>query len=389
MGERKETILILEPAGVGGICQYTYKLTSYLVTNGCEVNLITNKNYEFDKGKNFKVIKKFMKVNFNKSSLKLFQKIINGFLYILSLLFIVFYVLNNKVSIVHMQWISSPIIDRYFVKLLKSLKVKIVVTAHNIIPHEPKDKDKVNFSRLYNEVDQIIVHSNKNIEQAKKILKINDYKKFNVIPHGNFAFSVPHNTSHSQLRESFGINEKDKTLLFFGLIREYKGLDILLESLNILNRKFHDWKLIIAGNSDNFLSYEKQIKEYEIENKVIKNISYIPIEEVGNYFIASDVVVLPYRNIYQSGVVQMSYSYGKPIIGTKVGGLVDVIEDGKSGYLVEPNSPHALAEILYDTFKNRDLKEMGNYAQYLSNTKYSWDSISKLTIKLYKNTVKR
>lgn len=147
-------------------------------------------------------------------------------------------------------------------------------------------------------------------------------------------------------RNYFGLNEDEKVLLFFGFIRPYKGLDLLIEGL--AKTKSKNVKLIIAGE---FYTDEKPYfylaKQWRIEDKLIWKNHFISNEEVGLYFCAADLVVQPYKHATQSGVTQIAYHFEKPMIVTDVGGLAEIVPDGISGYLVSPNAEDIAAKIDY------------------------------------------
>ncbi|MBB3108569.1 glycosyltransferase involved in cell wall biosynthesis [Paenibacillus phyllosphaerae] len=380
--EVKQKVVIIEPAGKGGICHYTYKLAASIKAHNYNTVLITNRDYEFenDSNINFQVKNWFVNLRWNKK-FKKYSRMLNGALYVLTLMRIVLYLILSQSKQVHMQWISSPTIDRVFISILKIIGIKVILTAHNVLPHEPTESDRFKYEHLYNKVDHVIVHSESNISQVKENINITNLDKFTVIPHGNYMFENMNQTEHHVIPKE--VIKGKKVLLFFGVIRPYKGLDILLDALNNMKGEYEDWVLVIAGSCDNFNEYEEMINKYSLEEKVIRHIKYIPMENIAAYFSISDVVVLPYRNIYQSGVVQMAYAFGKPVICSRVGGFVDVVDEGETGLLFETGSSDELSKILLFALTKADLNQMGQNASYLARTKYSWEQISVKTIGLY------
>ncbi|MFH1760473.1 MAG: glycosyltransferase, partial [bacterium] len=116
----------------------------------------------------------------------------------------------------------------------------------------------------------------------------------------------------------------------------------------------------------------------------MKKIGYIPIEESSLYFSSADMVVLPYRNVYQSGILFLSYAHSRPVIAANVGGLPEVVEDGKSGFIVEPDNPEELADKINLAFSpNANLTEMGKYGFQMANMKFSWQSAAEKTYNFY------
>jgi len=272
--------------------------------------------------------------------------------------------LSKKPDIVHFHQIKVPFVEYWFYKLIGLNNVKIVITLHYIIPFEHKVITPF-LNYIYNTVDGIIVHSEENLKVLKNYVSEKEQKKIKVIHHGEYSLLLK-NISREEARKILEIDNGKKVLLFFGYIRRYKGLDILLESVKILKEEYPEIFLIIAGEDiEGFSRYQKIINELDI-------------------FSASDVVVLPYRNIYQSGIVFLSYAHSRPVITTDVGGFPDVVEDGKSGYIVTSNCSTALAEKIEKLFSSpSDPAKMGDYGYRIAKQKFSWESAAKKTYSLY------
>ena len=184
-------------------------------------------------------------------------------------------------------------------------------------------------------------------------------------------------------RNYFGLNEDEKVLLFFGFIRPYKGLDLLIEGL--AKTKSENVKLIIAGE---FYTDEKPYfdlaKKWEIGDKLIWKNHFISNEEVGLYFCAADLVVQPYKHATQSGVTQIAYHFEKPMIVTDVGGLAEIVPDGISGYLVSPNAEDIAAKIDY-FYENPEQGQILEKGLRQEKKKYLWSVMTKNLIDLSQN----
>jgi glycosyltransferase involved in cell wall biosynthesis len=156
--------------------------------------------------------------------------------------------------------------------------------------------------------------------------------------------------------------------------------------------KINNLTLIIAGNpetSELELKYRNIISKLPKEIKVIYHAEFIPDAEIEKYFIASDVVVLPYRRISHSGILHIAYSFGKPVIATNVGDFEETIEEGKSGFVLSSNSQENLSEKIIQAFSDRlKLEEMGKYARHLSTTKYTLKNIAELMKAIYEKMIK-
>ena len=158
------------------------------------------------------------------------------------------------------------------------------------------------------------------------------------------------------------LNIKAKNvILFFGIIREYKGLDVLIESINLLKANLNDFHALIVGECyENINKYRSLIDKYELSSLITFINEYVPNEEVSKYFSCSDVVVLPYKTASQSGVLQIAYHFDIPVVTTDVGGLSEYIENNSTGILIESDNPIKLSEILYDNLSNNSFQKLSN-----------------------------
>ena len=247
-------------------------------------------------------------------------------------------------------------------------KTKVVSILDNIIPHEHRPGDKILSKYFVSSIDAFIAMSKSVYDDLKSL---NDKKPCLLSPHpiyDNFGTAV----SREEAIGSLGLDPSAKYMLFFGFIRDYKGLDILLKAIADERIKNSDIKLIVAGefynNSEKYFELEKQLG---LEGKMIWRTDFIADEQVKNYFCASDIIVQPYKTATQSGVTQIAYHFEKPMLVTNVGGLPEIVPNGKVGYSVEPEAK-VIADAISDFYCN------GRYAEFVENIKeekkkYSWD----------------
>jgi len=147
-------------------------------------------------------------------------------------------------------------------------------------------------------------------------------------------------------------SSSSKVLLFFGYVRKYKGLDILIEALPLVKKEYPDIKLLIVGEFyDNPSVYTDKIKSLGLENDVVLINRFVANEEVAQYYEASDVVVLPYRSATQSGILNVAYGFYKPAVVTDVGGLSEFVKNGETGIIVQPDSPDEIYKGISEIFK--------------------------------------
>lgn len=247
-------------------------------------------------------------------------------------------------------------------------KTKVVSILDNIIPHEHRPGDKILSKYFVSSIDAFIAMSKSVYDDLKSL---NDKKPCLLSPHpiyDNFGTAV----SREEAIGSLGLDPSAKYMLFFGFIRDYKGLDILLKAIADERIKNSDIKLIVAGefynNSETYFELEKELG---LEGKIIWRTDFIADEQVKNYFCASDIIVQPYKTATQSGVTQIAYHFEKPMLVTNVGGLPEIVPNGKVGYSVEPEA-EVIADAINDFYSN------GRYAEFVENIKeekkkYSWD----------------
>ncbi|MDU1567704.1 glycosyltransferase family 4 protein [Clostridium tertium] len=293
----------------------------------------------------------------------------------------------NKIDIIHVQWFILSPVDSYFIKKIKKIGVKIVVTVHDILPFNEKFYDYKSHKEIYTFADKIIVQAKPNIDRINSIFS-NVSKKVLYIPHGNFI-------DHAQIiskedaRNLLGIDRNKKVLLFFGQIKRVKGLDVLIKAFNeiIKSKEGENILLVIAGKvwEDDFSVYEQLINEVD-NSKFRCDIKYIPDDQIAWYYCSADINILPYREVYQSGVVHLSYAYEKPVIATNIGSFPEVIIDKETGLLVEKDNYNELKDaILSLIHDDKIMKKMGIDGKRYIRNNFSWDVITDEIENIYYN----
>ena len=254
---------------------------------------------------------------------------------------------------------------------IKNRKTKVMVICDNVIPHERKLSDRIFTKYFFNSVDYFITMS-KSVQSDLFSLYPKAKEKLLFHPvYSNFGEVIDKEEAKKKLNL-----KSDNILLFFGFIRDYKGLDVLLQAVALIKDKM-DFTLVVAGE---FYSNEKETtsltEELGLKNIVKYYKDFIPTNEVKYYFSACDVVVLPYKSATQSGIVQIANNFDKPMISTKVGGIPEVIENGKTGYLVEKENPEQLANAILKYYnENKEAEFVENIKNEAS--KYSWGEFVK------------
>lgn len=266
-------------------------------------------------------------------------------------------------DLVIMQWWHPYFAPCYrILEMAMGKKIKTCFICHNVFPHERFPMDRLLTKLVLKRGASFIVHSK---SDGKDLLTIKDKANYKQNPHPTYnAFKI-RNLSKEQAREELGKKKEDKILLFFGFVREYKGLKHLLNAMPMVKEKIGDVKLMVVGSfGDDKEDYIRLIKENNIEDMVEVIDGYTPDDEVEKYFSACGLVVLPYESATQSGIVQIAYGFEKPVVVTNVGGLPDVVTDGKTGYVVEPQNVEQLASAIVDYYeKNKEAEFCENVKQ--------------------------
>ena len=360
---------------------YSIALCTGLAQNGLDVQLVVPQGRKVDANLLFPVIHLGPSKNPSVNKIKKVVQYINYLWRLLGL------IRQSKVDIVHFQFFRLEGIESLFLCLLRLFSPTVWHTAHNVLPHDNKKVDFVFKQIIYWATNGIIVHSRYIQEKLLNTFKVNQAKTA-IVPHGNFDLYLPDEPiSKKEAREKLGLLPQDNVLLFFGYIRPYKGLDVLIDAFGLAAAQDCNLKLIIAGAPQNESlanRYNNQIAQLDAKDKVLFHAHFIPFAEVATYFSAADVVVLPYKNIDHSGIVHLAYSFGKPIIASSVGDFPEAIEHGKSGFIFSEKSKDALDATITNAFNDKGcLAQMGNFAKELSDSKYSWQNVAQKTKKAY------
>lgn len=273
-------------------------------------------------------------------------------------------------DMVILQWWHPYFAPCYWI-LTKCLRgSRILFVCHNVFPHERFPLDRWLTRRALKRGDCYIVQSKADEEDLRSIIKNPQYERTVHPTYNAFQFE---NMSRERGRELLEISPDKRVLLFFGFIREYKGLKHLIRALPLIRERLDHVRLLIVGDfGQDKQDYLDLIQSCNAANLLEIHDGYIPDREVEKYFAASDLVVLPYESATQSGIVQIAYGFEKPVIVTNVGGLPDVVTDGKTGYVVEPRDPEKLAEAIVKYFlenKEREFTEGVRQEAY----RFSWD----------------
>ena len=371
----KISLLSVAPPYRGGISEQTYHLYNQLKDNH-SVNIINFK-------RQYPTLLFPGKTQYDKTSLKKQDQnyriidSINPFSWIKAVKFIK---KSSPDLIVIRFWNPFFALCHSYIirKVKKELQgTKVVCICDNIIPHEKHFYDIPLIKKLFKHIDAFIVMSITVEEQLRDIISKPNYKKMFHPVVTNMDMPLK-----EESKARIGVTGK-KVILFFGLIREYKGLDILIKANKYLQEKLNNYQILICGESyqDQDI-YNKLIKEHSKNNEIRWINEYIPDSEVSTYFSASDIVVLPYRHASQSGIIPLAYSYQRPVVASDIKGIQEMVANQKTGFLFEKNNPEALSESIVDFFSNKK-----NYNEDIIDFRkqFSWNYFIEEVLDLYKS----
>jgi D-inositol-3-phosphate glycosyltransferase len=283
--------------------------------------------------------------------------------------------------VVFRYWMSfmAPALGTIARRIKKNGHTKILAITDNIIPHEKKFFDKPFTSYFLSVCDGFLTMSQSVLGQLKEL---NQHKPATYVPHPMYDMFGPE-ISKTEARNKLGLSPGEKYLLFFGFIRKYKGLHLLLDAFADERVRALNVKLIVAGEFyEDAKPYLDQIEQHGLKEKVILSNDFIPNDEVSVYFCAADAVIQTYLNATQSGVTQIAYFYNKPIIVTNVGGLAELVPDNKVGYIVDVDKEKIADAIL--RFYNEGKEQQFVEQLKIEKQKFTWSHLCGELIKLSK-----
>lgn len=264
-------------------------------------------------------------------------------------------------------------------RVKKNRHTKIITVLDNVIPHEHRFGDKM-FTKYFLKPIDAFISMSKSVADDLNTFDQKKPRDFNPHPlFDNFGEAI----SKEKAKEILGLDPNSRYILFFGIIRDYKGLDLLLEAFEKLPSRKKNVKLLVAGEYySNEEKYKQLITDLKIESDVKVVNEFIKDSEVGRYFCAADIVAQPYKNATQSGVTQIGYHFETPMLVTNVGGLPEMIPDGRVGYVVEPN-PDSISKALEDFF-NSEKEILFRENLKVEKQKYLWDKLTAKILELAK-----
>jgi glycosyltransferase involved in cell wall biosynthesis len=355
-------LLFIDPMSYNNLGIYDKCLLENI---NCGNTFFSSKYFQFDNIKNTQIIN-----NYTYQAKKGLRKLAS---YLYSQIKVILWIYKNNPQIIHFQWLKVPPLDIFLLLMIKTLyrKSRLVYTAHNIMPHDSGKKYLFLYYIIYHLFDGIIVHEKRAKKEIEKLFNLQN-KNIMVIPHGLLNLNCNKKYIY-----------KDKIVFsLIGRISKYKGIDILLEAWTKNGELLNDnsIRLIIAGEGEILLD-----KKYFNKNIVVLN-RYILDDEIQEIIKQTDVGILPYRQISQSGVLLSFLAEHKPVIVSNCGGLIQPFEIGNVGWILKELTPMSLADQIIDIKSHRHLIDKIKNDKNLwhdIDSYYSWNRIGKLTSDYY------
>lgn len=362
--------------------KYTFPLANGLTKQGVCVQLIIDQKKERENC----ICERICLFNTSEKNCNKLNKLTN---YVISYFSILKLIKRQKVDIIHSQWFIFSPVDYWFLRhIKKKYGMRYVATVHDILPFNRKFYDMYFHRKLYHMADSIILQAPGNVERFAKLFPhLTD--KVHMIPHGHMLDYVePQDMQES--RQRLGIPSNKTVFLFFGQIKKVKGVDVLLKAIALLKGQYPGLYAVIAGSvwKTDFAECKKIIADNQLDKCLITDIRYIPDEEVKYYYSSCDVCVLPYTDVYQSGVIQLAYGYCKPVVATTLSAFLQFVKEDTTGFLAEPGNPESLAKAMEKAFHTdrEKLINMGEAGYKLVCKELDWNNLAaQIVEKCYKN----
>lgn len=369
-------IAVIEPVGGhGGMDYYDYGLASGLGLNNVNVLFFTcdkTQKRAYENVETFLLFRNLWSGNLISKSIKYLFGHLKAF------------GISKKkdAKIIHLHFFFFRGIDLIVLLLSKFFRLKAVVTIHDVSSFHNKSNSFVE-KNCYRLMNGVIVHNFVSFNMVKS--KIKEQKPISITPHGNYLPFIEPVNANRNTKTCFNV-------LFFGQIKEVKGLDLLLQAIAlIVKRGFTKVKLVIKGRAykNDLSNYERLIYSLGISEYVECDFRYIPDDEVTKAYQDADLVILPYREIYQSGVLLLSMSYGRPVLCSDLLPFKEVVEDGISGLLFKSENINDLADKIQFCIENPEkLDKISCKANEIIREKFDWRNIGLKTKHFYEKILK-
>lgn len=365
---------------------YMYNLVNNLALLHCQVEFIGSTLYQAEKLHRSVVLHNLR--GDHDADVPVFRKVLRNLQYYAKM---IGHVRRNKPDIIHIQWLNLTLIDGILFPLFfRMMGIKVCYTAHDVLPHSRGHAlNRLLFALIYRCQHIIFVHTNFIRDRLINEFHLNPGRII-VIRHGVYEVVDNKDMDWKIARQRLSLKEDSLVLLFFGIITRYKGLPLLLKAFSSIADDIPRSELVIAG---------KVSEEYQVEfNQLVNHYpserirflqGFVDDNRLEMLFKAADVTILPYLEASQSGVLFMSYAYGKPVIGPELGGFPDDILESTTGYLFKPGDALSLANTLIRFNQEWSVKDIqaNDRIRKFASENYSWAGTAAALLKVYTSVI--
>jgi glycosyltransferase involved in cell wall biosynthesis len=327
-------VVMVESSGRGGWAQYTHFLCEALVQAGVRPYLVTRKAWEMaDHPRAFAAAAPLAAGQPYATSVRAIARIVR----------------DLRPPIVHVQGLISTRKDGLLIAWLRHLGPRVVVTAHNAVPHDGTRLDRLGHWGIYRAADHVIAHNEATRRALVERFHVSA-SRLTVIPLGDFDVFAAGAPGRGEARARLGLRDEPRVVVFFGAIRPYKGLDVLLEALPRIRAAGPGCRLLVAGEplGGDLAVDRAHAERLGVGGAVSFTERYLSAGEVACHVRAADVAVFPYRRVWESASIRVAIALGCPVVASDTGGLGEVIRDGDTGRLVPPGDSEALARAVIE-----------------------------------------
>ncbi len=373
-------IAIIEPVGGhGGMNYYDFGLARGLASAGVKVRLYTCDQTEGSPAE-FELFRWFRGV-YGRGS-----KYMRGIRYLMGLFRSLVSARMWGAGVVHLHFFQAGPLEFAAVLGARILAMSVVITVHDVEAFHAAASSSVLERWSYRLADRLVVHNTTSKSELCRVMRV-PVEKIHVIPHGNYLDYIGEPPGVIEARRLLDLPATAPLILFFGQIKEVKGLDLLLKAFQRVRDCVPEARLVVAGKvwKADFSRYQAIIDDNGLGASVRLDIRYVPDAEVDAFYMAADVVALPYRKIYQSGVLLMAMSYGKTVVASDLAAMREIVEDGRNGYLFRSGDSEDLSVKLLQALQNPHAREaVGMQAKVDMAERFGWERIGVLTADCYR-----
>jgi hypothetical protein len=406
-----KNVVLVDYSWRGGISQYTNQLAAALTEQGWNVWVCANRETPFPSNPRFRARPIFRPVRtaIPRTTMgRVLKKIRLGWDYLANARALRRVLKETRPRILHFQTTMQPCFDARLIPMLRPWCERLILTVHNVVPHDRQTRRVVKaLRRLYLRFDDLIVHARANRDDLESILGASTSSaghagpRAHVIPmpalfHRTQSPDGVQSVKRDEVSGDLGVVERDSArkelgiapqtqlILFFGQVRPYRGLDVLIEAFGRVAPLRPAAQLAVVGPAEDFAPYERALSEAGLKDRTILRLQFVDDDAAARWFAAADLVALPHREVTQSGVAATAIGAGRAIVASALGGLSELVREGENGRLVPPEDPKALADAILDLLSDPErLSRMGAASARIAREELTWQRAAELTGRVY------